>query len=193
MGFNDVKSFTAALRSHTSTVRKIYRKYFKTKKTKRTLIYPDTFDGKEQEWIEILKIHKFREPTQALKLLKELVNGPGYIHIPRRTIEVAMGLVTKLLQLCPSPSEDSENIKIQSLDDVPGPVKRPILSDPDRVLARLDNFVSVYGARSILYETFEANPSFFELLLLLFDRSEFLAETAIRTPDLIEDLSLLGG
>lgn len=192
MGFNDVKTFTAALRSYTSTVRNIYRKYFKIKKTKRKLFYPDTFDGKEQEWIEILKVHKFREPAQALKILKEFVNGPGYVHIPRRTIEVAMGLVARLLQLCPSPYGDSENIKIKRLENVPGPVKRPILSDPDRVVARLDNFVSVYGARSILYETFEANPSFFELLLLLFDRSEFLAETAIRTPDLVEDLVLTG-
>ncbi|HON06589.1 MAG TPA: bifunctional [glutamate--ammonia ligase]-adenylyl-L-tyrosine phosphorylase/[glutamate--ammonia-ligase] adenylyltransferase [Verrucomicrobiota bacterium] len=192
MGFNDVKTFTAELRSHTSTVRNIYRKYFKIKKTKRKLFYPDTFDGKEQEWIEILKVHKFREPAQALKILKEFVNGPGYVHIPRRTIEAAMSLVIRLLQLCPSPYGDSENIKIKRLENVPGPVKRPILSDPDRVVARLDNFVSVYGARSILYETFEANPSFFELLLLLFDRSEFLAETAIRTPDLVEDLVLTG-
>ncbi len=192
IGFNDVKSFTAALRSHTSTVRNIYRKYFKIKKAKLKLTHPNTFDGKEQDWIEILKVHKFREPTQALKILKEFVNGPGYVHIPRRTIEVAMGLVARLLQLCPSPYGDSEDIKIKRLENVPGPVKRPILSDPDRVVARLDNFVSVYGARSILYETFEANPSFFELLLLLFDRSEFLAETAIRTPDLIEDLVLSG-
>jgi glutamate-ammonia-ligase adenylyltransferase len=32
----------------------------------------------------------------------------------------------------------------------------------------------------------------FELLLLLFDRSEFLAETAIRTPDLVDELVLSG-
>ena len=32
------------------------------------------------------------------------------------------------------------------------------------------------------------NPAMFELMLLLFDRSEFLAEIAIRTPDLVDDL-----
>ncbi len=37
-----------------------------------------------------------------------------------------------------------------------------------------------------------SNPSLFELLLLLFDRSEFLAEAAIRTPDLVDELVLSG-
>src|SRR4029077_20132414 len=67
-----------------------------------------------------------------------------------------------------------------------------ILSDPDRVLARLDSFISVYGARPVLFETWNSNPSLFELLLLLFDRSEFLAEMAIRTPDLVDELVLSG-
>ena len=63
--------------------------------------------------------------------------------------------------------------------------------DPDRVLARLDRFVSAYGARAVLFETWSAHPSMFELLLMLFDRSEFLAETAIRTPDLVDELRRL--
>jgi glutamate-ammonia-ligase adenylyltransferase len=68
----------------------------------------------------------------------------------------------------------------------------PVLSDPDRVLTRLDSFITAYGARAMLFETWTSNPSLFELLLLLFDRSEFLAETAIRTPDLVDELVLSG-
>jgi glutamine synthetase adenylyltransferase len=68
----------------------------------------------------------------------------------------------------------------------------PILSDPDRVVARLDSFVSAYGARATLYEMWSSNTALFELLLFLFDRSEFLAEVAIRTPDLIDELMLSG-
>jgi [glutamine synthetase] adenylyltransferase / [glutamine synthetase]-adenylyl-L-tyrosine phosphorylase len=56
------------------------------------------------------------------------------------------------------------------------------------VVTRLDSFISVYGARSTLFELWNSNPAMFELLLLLFDRSEFLAEMAIRTPDLVDDL-----
>ena len=67
-----------------------------------------------------------------------------------------------------------------------------VLSDPDRVLARLDSFVAAYGARSTLYEMWAHNPSLFGLLLMLFDRSEFLAEKAIRTPDMVDDLMLSG-
>jgi [glutamine synthetase] adenylyltransferase / [glutamine synthetase]-adenylyl-L-tyrosine phosphorylase len=66
------------------------------------------------------------------------------------------------------------------------------LSDPDRVVARLDSFISAYGARTMLFEMWAANPKLFELLISLFDRSEFLAERAIRTPDLIEHLMLSG-
>ena len=62
------------------------------------------------------------------------------------------------------------------------------LSDPDRVLTRLDSFIAAYGARATLFELWHTNPAIFELLLLLFDCSEFLAELAIRTPDLVDDL-----
>jgi glutamate-ammonia-ligase adenylyltransferase len=40
----------------------------------------------------------------------------------------------------------------------------------------------------MLFELWNSNPAMFDLLLLLFDRSEFLAELAIRTPDLIDEL-----
>jgi [glutamine synthetase] adenylyltransferase / [glutamine synthetase]-adenylyl-L-tyrosine phosphorylase len=60
------------------------------------------------------------------------------------------------------------------------------------VLVRLDSFIDAYGARATLYEMWTQNPSLFELLLLLFDRSEFLAELAIRTPDLVDELEASG-
>ncbi len=56
------------------------------------------------------------------------------------------------------------------------------------MLTRLDSFVSSYGARATLFEIWNHNPSLFTLLLMLFDRSEFLAEAAIRTPDLVDEL-----
>jgi glutamate-ammonia-ligase adenylyltransferase len=72
------------------------------------------------------------------------------------------------------------------------PGSGPVLSDPDRVLVRLDSFIDAYGARATLYELWTQKPSLFEMLLLLFDRSEFLAEKAIRTPDLVYELELSG-
>ncbi|MCX8107701.1 MAG: hypothetical protein N3G20_02740, partial [Verrucomicrobiae bacterium] len=65
-------------------------------------------------------------------------------------------------------------------------------SDPDRVLARLDTFITTYGSRALLFDSWISNPKLFELLVLLIDRSEFLAETAIRSPDLIDALEESG-
>lgn len=194
MGFDNVRDFKSALKFHTGNVRKIYNKYFKVKKTHKPTKLPESFDEHAQEWIEILRAHKFRDPEHAFKLLKEFVHGPEYAHFSRRTEEVALSLVEKILMLCPNPDRDpqSRKLTLPLIETVPGPNKTPVLSDPDRVLARLDSFVSAYGARSTLYEMWEAHPAMFELILLLFDRSEFLAETAIRTPDLIEDLVITG-
>jgi glutamate-ammonia-ligase adenylyltransferase len=66
------------------------------------------------------------------------------------------------------------------------------LSDPDRVVTRLDSFIAAYGARSTLFELWNSNPAIFDLLVLLFDRSEFLAELAIRTPDMVDVLVTSG-
>ncbi len=63
----------------------------------------------------------------------------------------------------------------------------PVLADPDRVLAQLNRFVTAYGARTSLYEAWACTPKAFALLLWLFDRSEFLGELAMRTPDLVEE------
>src|SRR6185436_7811129 len=48
------------------------------------------------------------------------------------------------------------------------------------------------GTRATLFELWNSNPAFFELLLLLFDRSEYLAEALIRSPELLDDL-VFGG
>ncbi len=69
---------------------------------------------------------------------------------------------------------------------------KPRLSDPDRVLVRLQSYMEAYGARAMLCELWTRKPALFELLLLLFDRSEFLAERAIRTPDLVDELEAGG-
>lgn len=44
----------------------------------------------------------------------------------------------------------------------------------------------------MLYDAWVSNPSLFRLLLLAFDRSEFLAELALRQPDLIDEIEQSG-
>ncbi|HZO84936.1 MAG TPA: bifunctional [glutamate--ammonia ligase]-adenylyl-L-tyrosine phosphorylase/[glutamate--ammonia-ligase] adenylyltransferase, partial [Verrucomicrobiae bacterium] len=174
MGFGSGKQFEAALASHTNHVRAVYEQLFKGQEKSKT---PPLEPGSEQ-WKRILEEHSYRDPEKCLRLLIEFANGPGYVHVSPRTVELAMQLIPKFLALCPKRSDKE--------------LKPRALSDPDRVLTRIDTFITGYGSRAMLFEAWAGNPAYFELMLLLFDRSEFLAELAIRTPDLVDGLVMSG-
>jgi len=181
MGFDTTRKFDEALKTHTSFVREVYDKLLKADAPESGAALPEEFRGAEEKWAAILARHGFRDPSKAVRLLEEFANGPGYVHVSPRTVELARELIPKLLSLCPT----SERLAANS------PTGR-VLSDPDRVLNRLDTFVTAYGTRAMLFDMWAHNSSLFELQLLLFDRSEFLAELAIRTPDLVDELVLSG-
>jgi [glutamine synthetase] adenylyltransferase / [glutamine synthetase]-adenylyl-L-tyrosine phosphorylase len=180
MGFDSLREFETALRDHTGRVRRVYAALLESGATVVSSGLPREVKGNESAWHQILTDHSFRQVEKSLKVLQTLVHGPGYGHVSPRTVDLAMQLVTRLLSLCPKREADRVAMPPNAL------------SDPDRVLARLDTYIAAYGARAMLYEAWTGNPSLFELLVLLFDRSEFLAETAIRTPDLVDDLAASG-
>ena len=181
MGFATTRAFDAVLRQHARRVRACYETLVHVKTKVPSVPLPDDFAEDADQWKQLLADHAFRRIDDSLSVLKTFVQGPGYVHVSPRTVDLARQLVLRFLSLCPRRRDD-------------GTFQFPerALSDPDRVVARLDTYVSTYGSRAMLYETWTSNPSLFELLVLLFDRSEFLAETAIRTPDLVEDLVLSG-
>jgi glutamate-ammonia-ligase adenylyltransferase len=128
-------------------------------------------------------------------------NSGGDVHSPTPTLthESVVSEGSEEMSKSKSRSRSKSRSKNKDLDCSPNltaanreSAQSAILSDPDRVLARLDSFISAYGARATLFEAWTHNPQLFELLLLLFDRSEFLAEVAIRTPDLVDELVLSG-
>jgi len=179
MGFDSLGTFEATLRDHTRNVRRVYDKILKSDAPTNQSALPRQFEGAEAEWKRLLAEHSFKNVDAAFRLLNEFANGPGYVHVSPRTVQLAQQLILQFLAFCPGQSSIASR-------------QSPILSDPDRVLTRLDSFIAAYGARAMLFETWTSNSSLFELLLLLFDRSEFLAETAIRTPDLVDELVLSG-
>ncbi|TMP98197.1 MAG: bifunctional [glutamate--ammonia ligase]-adenylyl-L-tyrosine phosphorylase/[glutamate--ammonia-ligase] adenylyltransferase, partial [Verrucomicrobia bacterium] len=181
MGFTGMSDFESALREHTRAVRENFDALLNTEKTGSASPLPGDFAGREAEWSRLLSDHSFKDPARSLRLVETFARGPGYVHVSPRTTDLAAQLLARLFALCPK-------------KDSGGKVTLPpnALSDPDRVLARLDSYIAAYGARAMLYETWASNPSLFELLLRLFDRSEFLAEVAIRTPDLVDELELSG-
>lgn len=178
MGFSSLRSFEAELRAHMANVRRTYDRLMKAESLEAASPFPAGFDRAQAEWKEILAAHRFRDPEAAFRVLKEFAEGPGYVHVSAHTTALARQLIPKILTLCASPAGSSRT----------QPAESRILSDPDRVLTRLDSFITAYGARAALFELWNSRPAMFELLLLLFDRSEFLAELAIRTPDLLDDL-----
>ncbi len=182
MGFKHRTGFDQALQEHTRHVRHVYDQLLRAEAPETRPDFPRQFQGAEAEWNTILAARGFKDVAKSLRLLNQFTNGPGYVHVSPRTIELSWQLLARLLALCPTPAGASPTATL----------KAPILSDPDRVLARLDSFITAYGSRAMLFETWTHNPALFELLLWLFDRSEFLAESAIRTPDLVDELMLSG-
>ena len=228
MGFPTLKEFEAARAQHTQRVREAFETLLKAETPEPASLLPRQFDGAEAEWKGILADHSFRDPEKCFGVLKNLAQGPGYVHVSQQTVDLALQLFARILALCPKksggrqpPSQPAPPAKArlgakaasriasreqqapqQAAEESPLPLERgegepqpalgPTLSDPDRVLVRLASFVEAYGARGTLFETWVSNPSLFKLLVLLFDRSEFLAEVAIRTPDLLDELEMSG-
>ena len=205
MGFDTLEAFEQARQAHCATVRAIYEKVLPAESPVSVSALPDEIESAAPQWKEILARHSFRDVDKAFKMTGCFIQGPGYVHVSPRTVELARALFPRFLALCPKKgggvhgAGGSENRQTGGLPHKDATLEQSvkkgapvILSDPDRVLVRLDSFISAYGARSTLYELWTQNPAVFELLLMLFDRSEFLAETAIRTPDLVDELEMSG-
>jgi [glutamine synthetase] adenylyltransferase / [glutamine synthetase]-adenylyl-L-tyrosine phosphorylase len=179
MGFATVAEFEAARHTHAGEVRRIYDGILAGDDPDESGLPPGPVDEALPQWQKILAMHGFRDAESALPTLRMFIEGPGYGLVSSRTVALARELLPRLLDLCPGASR-------------PAPAPERMLSDPDRVLVRLDRFIAAYGARATLYELWTQNPALFELLVLLFDRSEYLAERAISAPDLVDELMLSG-
>ena len=190
MGFATLKQFQAARQARTQDVRGTFDRLLKGEadEGEGSSPFPAQFDGAEAQWQKLLAEYAFKDAEKAFRMLREFVEGPGFVHVSSRTSELARGLLPRLFALCPGPASHVSGRKPRT----PSPAKNAPLSDPDRVVTRLDSFISAYGARATLFELWHANPAIFDLLALLFDRSEFLAELAIRTPDLVDELVVSG-
>jgi glutamate-ammonia-ligase adenylyltransferase len=200
MGFGTLREFDIARQTHTRGVRRIFDQLLKAEAAEGEPAppFPPEFEGAEAEWKKWLAEHGFRDLDKALRVLREFVEGPGYVHVSPRTRGLAYQLLPRLFGLCPGNPHEIRGSKRsngglrQAESEGREQSCAAPLSDPDRVVTRLDSFISAYGARATLFEVWNRNPTIFELLVWLFDRSEFLAELAIRTPDLVDDLVTSG-
>lgn len=192
LGFRDVEEFDQKLEALRSAVRKCYNDFIKISDNDREERLPDLTDDNEENWKKMLVRYGFKDPEKSFKLLKVFVFGPGYVHISENTINHAMRIIPIILSLCPNQKMGSRQDSKELLIGKDSANELRFLSDPDRVLARLDSYVNAYGARKTLLETWNSNPKLLQLLLWLFDRSEYLAEILIRVPDLVDDIEQTG-
>ncbi len=186
MGLANARELEFERKKHSEAIRRIFENLLRGQPVceVRGSRFPREFQGFEEQWRALLMEFGFRDPEKAVRVLREFVEGPGYVHVSARTRELAFQLVPRLFRLCTREPVLEQEADLQggvTQTDAP-------LSDPDRVVTRLDSFITAYGARATLFELWNSNPAVFELLVLLFDRSEFLAELAIRTPDLVDEL-----
>ncbi len=183
LGFRKTAEFDARRELHRTHVRAVYDKFLGHRpRPAAEPGLPADFDTDAAAWRTLLAAHGFEDPARALRIVRGFVQGPDWSHVSVRTGALALTLFSHLLSLCPH----------SRLPRPEGSRIRGNLSDPDRVLTCLDRFVAGYRSRAPLYETWTGQPQYFELLAWLFDRSDVLAEVAIRTPDLVEEL-VLGG
>jgi glutamate-ammonia-ligase adenylyltransferase len=180
MGCATLAEFEEARRQRAAAVRRIFNQLLAGDEPPGPDLPPVDAAEAAGPWKEVLTKSGFRDAESAFAMVRLFIRGPDYAHISPRTVELARELWPRFLALCPRPPSGA----------APNPER--VLSDPDRVLVRLASYIEAYGARAALYELWTHNPSLFELLLLLFDRSEFLAERAIRAPDLVDELESSG-
>jgi len=218
MGCKTMENFDDLLPQHTSQVRRIFDRIFQDDPGQQSeagdvVYFPGQFERAAAQWKQCLGEHGFKDAETAWRMLREFVEGPGYVHVSPRTSELGYQLLGQLLarlrpgraegrapssnllpKTNPNPNAAVDRSKARPNEGaLPGgaqPLGR--FSDPDRVVKRLDSFISAYGARGQLFELWNRHPEIFDLLLLLFDRSEFLAELAIRTPDMVDELVTSG-
>ena len=89
-------------RQHTDRVRRTLRQAAqsgRSQTSQRTL--PDLDTGPRANGSIGSATASFRDPEKAYQLIREFVQGPGYVHVSPRTAELAMRLLPRLLALCP--------------------------------------------------------------------------------------------
>src|SRR5262249_32677550 len=143
MGFETLDDFERMRRRHTQNVRAIYDRLLKSDAPTLRSPLPLTLENAEADWKKLLAAHAFRDPDKARHTVKEFIKGTGYVHVSARPKERARKLFTRSPQFAPGPSERPVKKKQDETEEqssAPGKV----LSDPDRVLVRLDSFIAAY-------------------------------------------------
>ena len=112
-----------------------------------------------------IDLSMFADQERAGNALTDLGQSGGSFHIAPRTRQVFRNLRPLLLD------------------------RLAETADPDATLNYFLRFVEAYGLRSLLLELLVTHPRLLELLVKTFDASQFAAESLIRRPQLLEEIT----
>ena len=166
VGFAAPEEFLRRLDSVRSRVRQIYEGLFRG----------ETGDAEFQSWWEFFTTTRTPEPVQARlqRWLGPDESGAGELRLfvcGPHGHQVNRELVVRFQHLA------------QVFDEV-----MPVLAQPVPTLRRIARFAERYGTRQQFFNGCAANPQFFRVLALLFDRSAYICELLGAHPEIAEEV-----
>ena len=164
LGFGTVTEFSSAQEAQTAAVRKIYASVLADAGVSGVTKTAETLLAPDK-LPKVLTDAGFADVPVAMKVVENLWHGPGFGHVSQRTKDLFITLFPTLVSWSAQ------------------------VADPDAALARFDKFVSAYGSRGLLYETFASHPKLVEMLMKLGDASRYLSEALARQPELLDEIS----
>ena len=158
--------FRRHLERHQQGVRRIFETLFETTAQKRgleELVLNPVLS--QEEGSAILETHGIQESLPILERIQMLKGASALPYSPSRLRNLLANLVPHLVAFC------------------------RVTPEPNLLFNRLDRFCSSLGSRASLYTELIGNPTLRERLLTVLSSSDFLSETLIRRPELLDAIS----
>ncbi len=169
LGFDDAPAFEAALNRHRQAVRRRYQELLPEGPSRENF----------REWYAFFSGNT---PTEhvADRLRQWFGNEPGVADRIRKWVLGGAGSMVTREQ-------------VQFFLDIASQFDEAFarIANPLETVMRLDKFASAYGARKAFFRTCSLNPSLFQVLCLLFDRSRFIHNVLCRHPEIMEEILAL--
>ena len=161
-----VGRFRRHLEAHQQGVRRIFETLFETTSKKRgleELVLNPVLS--QEEGSAILETHGIENPLPILEGIQMLKSASAFPYSPSRLRNLLANLVPHLIVIC------------------------RLTTEPNLLFSRLDRFCNSLGSRASLYTELIENPTLRERLLTLLSSSDFLSETLISRPELLDAIS----
>ncbi|MBE9504699.1 MAG: bifunctional [glutamate--ammonia ligase]-adenylyl-L-tyrosine phosphorylase/[glutamate--ammonia-ligase] adenylyltransferase, partial [Proteobacteria bacterium] len=167
---NALEMFLEDHRRHTENVKTIYSTLFheaaeKLEEEKSPEIL-ELLEGlcTDDEAVERLSSYGFEKPSQALKNLPLLWNGPPFAHFTEKSRSVLQRLAPLIFkEIIATP-------------------------EPDIALNRFEKFISSVGSKATLYSLLAQNHHIIKLIVGLFGTSHFLSNIFLSHPDILDSI-----